>query len=160
PRPVPRRGRRRCRSRRAQARRRLGAARHQNADGSAHGRPIQYARAVPASRGRGAGGEAEGEELGSCLEQCARTPDGSSARWPIFRDAETGVAEAGRTGLPAHLDPFIGRVAELEKVRAIARSERLVTLTGPGGAGKTRLAVEVAAVEDRPCFVDLSALTP
>ena len=38
----------------------------------------------------------------------------------------------------------MGREADLERVGALLREHRLVTLTGPGGAGKTRLAVEAA----------------
>ena len=53
--------------------------------------------------------------------------------------------------LRAQLSSFVGRDAELAQLREAVRSSRLVTLTGAGGAGKTRLAVEVASVlgEDR-----------
>lgn len=47
--------------------------------------------------------------------------------------------------LPASLATFIGRASELDEVRALVRSSRLVTLTGAGGSGKTRLALQVAA---------------
>jgi len=47
--------------------------------------------------------------------------------------------------LRARLSRFVGRDAELTQLREAVRSSRLVTLTGPGGAGKTRLAVEAAA---------------
>jgi predicted ATPase/DNA-binding CsgD family transcriptional regulator len=46
--------------------------------------------------------------------------------------------------LPVHLTGFVGRRPELAAVEALLRTERLVTVTGPGGAGKTRLAAEVA----------------
>ena len=51
-----------------------------------------------------------------------------------------------RLGLPARTTSFVGRVREVEELeRLVQRSEvRLVTLTGPGGIGKTRLAVETA----------------
>jgi len=49
---------------------------------------------------------------------------------------------AGR--LPSRLSSFVGRTAELERVAASVRSERLVTIVGPGGIGKTRLALECA----------------
>jgi predicted ATPase/DNA-binding SARP family transcriptional activator len=48
--------------------------------------------------------------------------------------------------LRARLSSFVGRDAELAQLREAVRSSRLVTLTGAGGAGKTRLAVEVASV--------------
>jgi predicted ATPase/class 3 adenylate cyclase len=47
--------------------------------------------------------------------------------------------------LPAQLATFIGRERELSEVRALVGSSRLVTLTGAGGAGKTRLSLQVAA---------------
>ncbi|HEY1174665.1 MAG TPA: BTAD domain-containing putative transcriptional regulator, partial [Phytomonospora sp.] len=65
-----------------------------------------------------------------------------------------------RTNLPAPVGALIGRDAALEAVRAGLTASRLVTLTGPGGVGKTRLAVEAGrAVTDRPVwFLDLAAL--
>jgi predicted ATPase/DNA-binding CsgD family transcriptional regulator len=47
--------------------------------------------------------------------------------------------------LPARVSRFIGRNSELDEVRRLVDGSRLVTLTGAGGAGKTRLALEVAA---------------
>ena len=48
------------------------------------------------------------------------------------------------TNLPAQVSSFVGREAELAEVRALVGGSRLVTLTGAGGAGKTRLALQVA----------------
>ncbi|MFG6200296.1 BTAD domain-containing putative transcriptional regulator [Nonomuraea sp. JJY05] len=50
-----------------------------------------------------------------------------------------------QTNLPAPATGLIGRSESLEQVRALIAAGRLVTLTGPGGVGKTRLAVEVAS---------------
>src|SRR5579863_5027146 len=47
--------------------------------------------------------------------------------------------------LPAQVSSFVGREAELAEVRALVGGSRLVTLTGVGGAGKTRLGLQVAA---------------
>jgi predicted ATPase/class 3 adenylate cyclase len=47
--------------------------------------------------------------------------------------------------LPAQLSTFIGREREVSEIRALVESARLVTLTGAGGAGKTRLGLQVAA---------------
>ena len=57
--------------------------------------------------------------------------------------------------LPVPLTPLVGREQEVAAVEALVRSEgvRLVTLTGPGGSGKSRLAVE-AAGRLRPAFAD------
>jgi predicted ATPase len=46
--------------------------------------------------------------------------------------------------LPAALTSFVGREAEIARLRELLAVARLVTITGPGGTGKTRLAVEVA----------------
>jgi predicted ATPase/class 3 adenylate cyclase len=47
--------------------------------------------------------------------------------------------------LPRHLNSFVGRTADVAQVRQLTTESPLVTLTGPGGVGKTRLAVQVAA---------------
>ncbi|WP_272475801.1 helix-turn-helix transcriptional regulator [Baekduia alba] len=49
--------------------------------------------------------------------------------------------------LPVFRTSFVGRAAALGEVAALAAAERLVTLAGPGGAGKTRLAAQAAARE-------------
>ncbi|RKT57696.1 BTAD domain-containing putative transcriptional regulator [Saccharothrix australiensis] len=54
-----------------------------------------------------------------------------------------------RTNLPAAVTALVGRAGAVREVGALVAASRLVTLTGPGGVGKTRLAVEVArAVAD------------
>ncbi|GAB3869519.1 BTAD domain-containing putative transcriptional regulator [Kibdelosporangium lantanae] len=66
---------------------------------------------------------------------------------------------AVRTGLPAQLTSFVGRDRELREVRTLLTEGRLVTLVGPGGAGKTRLATEAAAdTTDTVWFVPLAGL--
>jgi len=57
-----------------------------------------------------------------------------------------GAGQRG-TNLPAALTSFVGRDAELGQVAGLLTVHRLVTLTGPGGAGKTRLAIETARAE-------------
>ena len=54
-------------------------------------------------------------------------------------------ARASTGNLPAQLTSFVGRDEELNRVAKLLDEARLVTLTGPGGTGKTRLAVEAAA---------------
>ncbi|MCA2212533.1 BTAD domain-containing putative transcriptional regulator [Jidongwangia harbinensis] len=53
--------------------------------------------------------------------------------------------KAARGNLPAELSSFVGRDAEVRTVAELIGAHRLVTLTGPGGSGKTRLSVEVGA---------------
>ncbi|HJY70521.1 MAG TPA: adenylate/guanylate cyclase domain-containing protein, partial [Streptosporangiaceae bacterium] len=65
--------------------------------------------------------------------------------------------------LPAQLSTFIGRARELSEVRALVESSRMVTLTGAGGCGKTRLSLQVAAemldgVGDGVWLVELAAV--
>jgi predicted ATPase/DNA-binding CsgD family transcriptional regulator len=60
------------------------------------------------------------------------------------------TATGGVRGFPAALTSFIGRDGPLREVAALLEQHRLVTVTGPGGAGKTRLASQVAErVADR-----------
>jgi len=68
------------------------------------------------------------------------------------------------TNLPAQVSSFIGREVELAAVRGLVGGARLVTLTGAGGAGKTRLAMQVAAgladgAEEGVWFADLAPLS-
>ena len=59
-------------------------------------------------------------------------------------DNEAPAALPRHHNLPAPLTSLIGRAAELQGIAEALRQSRLVTLTGPGGVGKTRLALEVA----------------
>jgi predicted ATPase len=66
-------------------------------------------------------------------------------------------------GLPAELSSLVGRDLEIAAVRERLRDGRVVTLTGPGGCGKTRLALRVAALaaggfEDGAWLVELASL--
>jgi len=54
-------------------------------------------------------------------------------------------AARGTGNLPAELTSFVGRRGELAEVRRLLAGSRLVTLTGVGGVGKTRLALRAAA---------------
>jgi predicted ATPase/DNA-binding SARP family transcriptional activator len=67
-----------------------------------------------------------------------------------------------RTNLRAALTSFVGRDEEIERVGKLLGESRLTTLTGPGGAGKTRLAIEAArtAVASMPDGVWLAELAP
>jgi predicted ATPase/DNA-binding CsgD family transcriptional regulator len=66
--------------------------------------------------------------------------------------------------LPVEVTGFVGREAELAQLAGLLDSARLVTVTGPGGVGKTRLSLRAAAVaagrypDDGVCLVELSGL--
>jgi predicted ATPase len=85
--------------------------------------------------------------------------DGLSEDFPPLRalDASPGNLRPAATS-------FIGRESELDEVQAAVKAHRLVTLTGVGGVGKTRLALEVAArladeFPDGVWFFELAAVT-
>ncbi len=64
------------------------------------------------------------------------------------------------TSLPAQLTSFVGRSEELARIADRLDAARLVTLTGAGGAGKTRLSVEAAGLRaGEVCFVPLAGVT-
>ena len=72
--------------------------------------------------------------------------------------------DAFLNNLPAQLTSFIGREHEIAEVKRELRAHRLVTLTGPGGTGKTRLSLQVAAdlldqFHHGVWFIELAALT-
>ena len=73
------------------------------------------------------------------------------------------TAAAIGPGLPEPLSRFIGRTSEVDEITTLMATSRLVTCTGPGGVGKTRLALQVAArIADRfdaACFVPLAPIT-
>jgi len=56
-----------------------------------------------------------------------------------------GTRSPRPSNLPAELASFVGRRAELREVKRLLTTTRLLTLTGSGGAGKTRLALRAAA---------------
>ncbi|MFC3449424.1 BTAD domain-containing putative transcriptional regulator [Amycolatopsis speibonae] len=83
-------------------------------------------------------------------------PDLAAAHLAVLR-GETPPVKTTTVPLPAQLTSFIGREGDLRHVLGQLDRSRLVTLTGPGGAGKTRLAVETATASDLPAvFVELA----
>ena len=93
---------------------------------------------------------------------------GDSGDAPEEPGASAGVepvpgAEPAPAGLLAELTSFVGRERELAEVAALLKAHRLVTLTGPGGVGKTRLALRVAAahaIDGAPGAVAVGAGRP
>ena len=90
---------------------------------------------------------------------------------PLYRLVVPGAADDARplrttdapTNLPGDVTTLVGRDDELARLRDDLAASRIVTLTGPGGSGKTRLALGLAReVRDRfphgSWFVDLAAV--
>jgi len=87
--------------------------------------------------------------------------EGLGTEFPPLRSLDN---RALRNNLPIQLTSFIGREQELADVRGLVARSRLVTLTGAGGSGKTRLALQVAAeladeTHDGVWIVDLAPLS-
>ena len=86
--------------------------------------------------------------------------DGLATAFPPLRSLDNPKL---RNNLPVQASSFIGRDAELSEVSRLIAASRLLTLTGSGGAGKTRLALQLAAglldgSGDGVWFVDLAPL--
>jgi predicted ATPase/DNA-binding CsgD family transcriptional regulator len=82
-------------------------------------------------------------------------------RW---RGAQTARLPLRQSGLPAEVSSLVGRGPEIAAVRERLHGGRVVTLTGPGGCGKTRLALRVATLAggsfgDGARLVELASLT-
>src|SRR6516165_8869153 len=80
--------------------------------------------------------------------------------FPPLRTAKAAVSH----NFPVQLTSFVGRGAQMTDLEKLLVDNRLVTLTGAGGAGKTRLAVEIAAriapeIRDGVWYVDLAPIT-
>lgn len=80
---------------------------------------------------------------------------------PIDMAAPSDGWSNRRSAIPESLSPLVGRDDEVVELTGLLRERRFVTLVGPGGVGKTRLALEVARLEsDRVagggCFVELA----
>ncbi|HSL97551.1 MAG TPA: tetratricopeptide repeat protein [Candidatus Deferrimicrobiaceae bacterium] len=86
---------------------------------------------------------------------CQIVADGLRLEFPPLRSLD-----ARPNNLPTQLTSFVGREHELAEVRRLLAANRLVTLTGPGGTGKTRLALQAAAdaADDYPDGVYFVAL--
>jgi transcriptional regulator with XRE-family HTH domain len=77
-------------------------------------------------------------------------PDAADA----FRAAASPADQASHSTIPEPLTPLVDREEDVQAVSALLESgARLVTLTGPGGVGKTRLSIQVAREVERH-FVD------
>jgi predicted ATPase/DNA-binding CsgD family transcriptional regulator len=100
--------------------------------------------------------DSSGSSCANPRRYLASWPEGSVARrmWWVFHAVMAAVALRESAGnLPSELTSFVGRRREVAEVRALLSASRLVTLTGMGGVGKTRLARRVA-VDVHRAFAD------
>ncbi|BEL08295.1 BTAD domain-containing putative transcriptional regulator [Actinoplanes sichuanensis] len=121
-------------------------------------------------RVRAALGDQLGADPGAALrERHLHLLRGTTPSTP-HRDVSTvpprveNAADPPPTNLPEPLTSFVGRADDLARIDALLDAGRLVTVLGPGGAGKTRLAVEAArrragAFRDGVWLVDLASVT-
>ncbi|MEU6847211.1 BTAD domain-containing putative transcriptional regulator [Streptomyces sp. NPDC046716] len=121
-------------------------------------RPSEGAGATEVARTSGAGGALNSagaradtgvtEGAGSAgADRAARAVQEPNAADAEVVGAAPAIGPAAPSPLPASLTPLIGRRDALARLSLALGGSRLVTLTGPGGVGKTRLAVAAAAAE-------------
>ncbi|AJC52925.1 BTAD domain-containing putative transcriptional regulator [Streptomyces sp. 769] len=122
-----------------------------------------------AAQGRQAEALARYEQLRAALAEDLGTDPGDALRARHLRllradRSAPDAARISRSNLPAPLTSFIGRDDDLARIDTLLTAGRLVTVVGPGGAGKTRLAVEAArrhrsAYRDGAWMIDLASVT-
>ncbi|MFB8275085.1 BTAD domain-containing putative transcriptional regulator [Nocardia colli] len=119
-----------------------------------------------AAQGRQAEALARYERVRESLADVLGTDPGAALRerhLSLLR-ADQPAPHVNSTNLPAPLTSFIGRDDDLARIDTLLAAGRLVTVLGPGGAGKTRLAVESARrhrheYRDGAWMIDLSSVT-
>ncbi|WP_370932261.1 BTAD domain-containing putative transcriptional regulator [Amycolatopsis sp. cg13] len=98
-----------------------------------------------AAQGRQADALARYEQIREALAETLGTDPGTALRERHLRLLRDPVPAAASDGnLPAALTSFVGRDEDLARIAELLATSRLITVLGPGGAGKTRLALEAA----------------
>ncbi|MEU4236122.1 BTAD domain-containing putative transcriptional regulator [Actinoplanes sp. NPDC026619] len=106
---------------------------------------------------QGAGGQGAGRHAGPGVGRQGASRPGSNGRRPV-------ASEQAPSNLPASLTSFIGRDDDLARIDTLLAAGRLVTVLGPGGAGKTRIALEAGRrhrheYQDGTWLIDLASVT-
>jgi predicted ATPase/class 3 adenylate cyclase len=132
-----------------------------------HGGQVLVSEATRGLSDRALPGGVELRDLGPHRLKDLATPEhifqlvieGLESEFPPLRSLETHP-----NNLPTQVSTFVGRTEAIARLAGLLEGRRLVTLTGPGGTGKTRLALEVARkaldqFRDGAFFVPLAAIT-
>jgi predicted ATPase/class 3 adenylate cyclase len=134
--------------------------------GAAHGGQILVSQTTHSLAGKELPGDVTLQDLGEHQLKDMPTPE------RLYQVAAPGLDDAFApirsidsrpNNLPRQLTTFVGRQANIGEAKRALSATPLLTLTGPGGVGKTRLAIEIAGelideFEDGIWFVDLSPL--
>jgi len=125
---------------------------------SGRGQPFAHS-AIQLADGLGLTSDARAEFLAA-----ARRAPKAPATIAGSRQSEASNHPKPRNRLPIALTSFVGRERELAEIRRLLNTSRLLTLMGPGGTGKTRLAIEAVRgqsdrADDDIYFVDLAPLS-
>ncbi|RJQ81194.1 AfsR/SARP family transcriptional regulator [Pseudonocardiaceae bacterium YIM PH 21723] len=132
------------------------------ADHHVHERAAALLMDALAAQGRQAEALARYEQVREALADSLGADPGAALRERHLRllQDDRPAPQARPSNLPAPLTSFIGRDADLTRLGALLAAGRLVTVLGPGGAGKTRLAVEAAHRHpDSSWLIDLASVT-
>lgn len=118
-----------------------------------------------AAQGRQADALARYEQIREALAETLGTDPGTALRerhLRLLRDPVPALPAASPGNLPAALTSFVGRDDDLARIGELLAAGRLITVLGPGGAGKTRLALEAARRHEYPggaWLIDLAAVS-
>ncbi|HKV22824.1 MAG TPA: BTAD domain-containing putative transcriptional regulator, partial [Mycobacterium sp.] len=105
-----------------------------------------------------------GADPGPALREVHRRILGGDAGQPVARQTSgAAIAARERAGVPRRITSFVGRDDDIARLAAVLEASPVVTLTGVGGVGKTRLALEVASrlegrFDDGAVFCELAPL--
>ncbi|MGW7537395.1 BTAD domain-containing putative transcriptional regulator [Amycolatopsis sp. NPDC054798] len=118
-----------------------------------------------AAQGRQADALARYEQIREALAETLGTDPGTALRerhLRLLRGPVEGLPEKTSGNLPAALTSFVGRDDDLARIAELLATSRLITVLGPGGAGKTRIALEAARRHEYPggaWLIDLASVS-
>ncbi|MFD8499063.1 BTAD domain-containing putative transcriptional regulator [Amycolatopsis sp. NPDC059657] len=129
------------------------------ADHPVHERAAASLMDALAAQGRQAEALARYERIRETLADELGTDPGAALRERHLRLLRAEQPARRPRTLPAPLTSFVGRGDDLARIETLLATGRLVTVLGPGGAGKTRLAIEAARRHEHTWLIDLASVT-